>query len=390
MTHTRKYRRRKAVLFLICLLCLLAAHAACAAEVLLRCRWPSPNDHREQEIAFAANPLLVMLPGDNLLLACDADGNPGRITVLKDGQPIREDAAINFTAPDKPGSYYIPLLLSAGGHKREAEICVLIPFKASARKTDRGFDVRVDGVEMGQYRHPHRSGNAKVRNNPDSYQPPPWWLRITPMNRAFEVVPGLTAGDLVVPSEDTGLPHTDLVPVCYPMWRATDTLRHALAAKGIPGNALKIISVFRAPSYNRGVGSNAFGRHIYGDAFDFYIDIEGTGKASDMNRDGRLDRFDAYAVVALIEDLQDDGKIPMGGIGVYNTVAGDHEVTMHLDMRGHRATWCTRTAASGRRSEHAWASVRFAELDRHEENLAAERAAREGRSYARPRREPLP
>ncbi len=368
---------------------LTAAHAACGEEMRLLCRWPSPNDHREQEIAFAANPLLVMLPGDNLRLSCDLGGSPGRITVLKDGQPIREDGVIDFTAPEKPGSYYIPLSLSAGGGTRAMELCVLIPFKATARRTGRGFDVRVDGEEIGEYRHPSRSGNIKVRENPDSYQPPPWWLRITPMNRGFEVVPGLAAGDLVVPSEDTGLPHIDLVPVCYPMWKATDTLRSALAAKGIPRDALKIISVFRAPQYNRGVGSNAFGRHIYGDAFDFCIDIEGDGKASDLNRDRKRDRFDAYVVVALIEELQDDGKIPMGGIGVYNTVAGDYEVTMHLDMRGHRATWCSRTAASGRKSDHAWASVRFAELDRHEENLAAERAAREGRPYSRPKREPL-
>ncbi len=101
------------------------------------------------------------------------------------------------------------------------------------------------------------------------------------------------------------------------------------------------------------------------------------------------DRRDAYPVVALLEDLQDDGKIPMGGIGIYNTVGGDHEVTMHLDMRGHRATWGYLTDARGRRSEFAWQSVRFAELDRHEEDLAAERARKDGRPYSRPRREPL-
>ena len=166
-------------------------------------------------------------------------------------------------------------------------------------------------------------------------------------------------------------------------------MRQELEQRGIPAGAMKLISMFRSPPYNRSVGSNAYGRHIYGDAFDFYIDIEGDGKASDLNHDRKRDRRDAYPIVALLEDLQDDGKIPMGGIGIYSTVGGDHEVTMHLDMRGHRATWGYLTDARGRRSEFAWQSVRFAELDRHEEDLAAERARKEGRPYSRPRREPL-
>ncbi len=362
-----------------------------AAEILLRCRWASPNDRRQQEIAYAANPLLVVLPGENLQLSCDTtDGTPGAVTVMKDGAPVRQEPVVTLTAPDAPGSYYISLALDAGGLRRETEICVLVPYKASGKKAGRGIDLHVDNHNVGNYRLPANSGNVKVRENPDSYQPPVWWLRITPMNRNFELVPGFAAGDLVIPSEDTGLPHSDLAPVCYPMWKAVHTLRTALAARGIPAHSLRIISCFRAPPYNRSVGSNAYGRHIYGDAFDFYITPDGGEKAADLNRDGKLDRLDAFIVVGIIEDLQDDGKIPMGGIGIYHTVAGDHEVTMHLDMRGHRATWCYRTGASGKRSEHPWASRRFAELDRHEENLAAQRAAKEGRPYSRPKREPLP
>jgi hypothetical protein len=373
------------------LLLLLPLAPAGAAELLLRCRWASPNDRRQQEIAYAANPLVVVLPGDALQLACDAGGMPGSVTVLKDGAPVRQEPTITFTAPEAPGAYYITLALEAAGERRDAEICVVVPFKATGRKTSRGIDLSVDGQEIGNYRDTSRSGNVKVRENPDSYQPPVWWLRITPMNRHFELVPGFAVGDLVAPAEDTGLPHTDLAPVSYPMWKAVHTLRLELARRGIPAQSLRTISAFRAPPYNRSVGSNAFGRHIYGDAFDFYIaPPEGGEKAADLNRDGKLDWRDAYEVIAIIEDLQDDAKIPMGGIGAYNTVGGDHEVSMHLDMRGHRATWCTRIGAGGGKSQHPWASRRFAELDRHEESLAAERAAREGRRYARPNREPLP
>ncbi len=371
-------------------LILLLAPAVRAGEPALHCRWPNPNTGRETTLTFHEAPLIVATPGQTITLTASAESVPGHITVYKDAQPIRAGAAIPLAAPENPGAYYIPLVLEAGAERRETEVCILVPYKAAGRPVSNGWDLSVDGEDVGNYRNPARSGNLKVRGNPDSYQPPPWWLRVTPQNARFAVVPGLTAEELVVPSEDTGRRHSDLAPVCYPMWTAIGTIRGELERRGIPAGALKIISMFRAPRYNRSVGSNAYGRHIYGDAFDFYIDLEGNGKASDLSRDGRLDRRDAYPIVAMLEDLQDDGKIPMGGIGVYSTAGGDHEVTMHLDMRGHRATWGYATSAGGRRSEFAWASRRFAELDRHEETLAAERAAKEGRRYSRPNREPLP
>ena len=359
-------------------------------ELKLRCRWVCPNTRSILDVSFLNNPLLAVLPGENLEVTVNTAIANAKVTLIKDGKPYREDAILNFTAPEKPGTYYIPLALSAGDHRKEMELCVFIPYKGVGKPTDTGFDLSADNQPIGHYRHPNRSGNPKVRNNPDSYQPPVWWMRITDLNRNYQVIPGLAAGELVVPSENTGKQHTDMIPVCYPMWRTIHTLRQALETKGIPGSALKLISMFRAPGYNRSIGSNAFGRHIYGDAFDFYIDIEGDGKASDLNRDGKLDRRDAYIIISLIEDLQADGKIPKGGIGVYNSIGGDHVVTMHLDMRGHRATWGYVTSVSGKRSEFSWASRRFADVDAREEEAAAARAAKEGRKYYKPRRDPLP
>ncbi len=363
--------------------------AARAAEPALHCQWTNPNTGRQMTLAFQENPLLVVSPGETFSLAAFAGATQGEVTVFRGTEPVRTAPAVSLAAPAEPGAYYIPLAVSAAGARRETEICVLVPYKAVGRKASNGWTLFVDGEDMGSYRDPARSGNVKVKENPESYMPPPLWLRVTPQNAEFAVVPGVKTIDLVIPSEDTGERHSDLVPVHYPMWLAIVAVRAELERRGIPASALKIISMLRTPRYNRSVGSGAYGRHIYGDAFDFYIDIEGDGKASDLNRDGRRDRRDAYPVVALLEDLQDDGKIPMGGIGIYNTVGGDHEVTMHLDMRGHRATWGYLTDARGRRSEFAWQSVRFAELDRHEEDLAAERARKDGRPYSRPRREPL-
>lgn len=361
-----------------------------ASEFLLHCQWACPNTREAQTLTFAKNPLVVVLPGQELRVTATRQEQPALVTVLKAGQPVSMDKALAFTAPEKAGAYYVRFRLDEGGRSEDREVCVLVPYKGAARKSTRGFDLVVDGEEVGNYRLPSASGNRKVRENPDSYQPPVWWLRITETNAPFEVVPGVRAEELVATTEETGMRHSDLVPVYYPMWKAIVSLRMALERRGIPGSALKLISMFRAPPYNRMVGSNAYGRHVYGDAFDFYINIDGTEKAADLNQDRKLNRQDAYPVVALIEDLQGDGKIPMGGIGVYNVQGGDHEVTMHLDMRGHRATWGYVTSPSGKKSEFSWQSRRFADLDRRDEDINAQRAASEGKPYIRPRREALP
>ena len=357
--------------------------------VMLNVVWSSPNDRSRLDFSFARDPMVIVLPGDALNVSASAPDGPCTVTVVKDGRPFRQDASLAFTAPESPGIYYIPLLITSPGLRRDAQLCIVVPYRAAGRKVERGVNVHADGQEIGEYRHTSRSGNRKVKENPESYQPPVWWFRLTDQNRLFEIVPGVAADELVAPAEDTGRQHTDMPPVAYPMWKAIWTVKRAVGELGIPPEAVKLISVFRSPAYNRGIGSNAFGRHIYGDAFDFYISLDGGEKAADLNHDGKLDRRDAYPVVGLIENLQADGEIPMGGVGIYNHAAGDHEVTMHVDLRGHRATWGYYYSAGGRRSEFSWQSERFADLDREDERKAAAVAAKEGRKYAPPRREPL-
>lgn len=368
----------------------LALFAANAADPVLTAAWASPNDRSLLEIPFTRNALLFVSAGEPITLSADSGGTPCMISVLKDGTPYRTEQTLTLSAPQASGAYYISLLLDTPDGPVARELCVCVPWRGQGRKEPKGIHLRAADKDVGHYRDTVHSGNAKVRANPQSYAPPVWWFCRTERNAEFEIAPGLTAQDLVVPSEDTGLRHTDIVPVYYPLWLAFCAVRdEAVRRLGISPDAVRIISAFRAPPYNRAIGSSVFGRHIYGDAIDLYIDSGDGMKAADLNHDGRLDRRDAYPVVALIEDLMADGVIPVGGVGVYNTAGGDHEVTMHMDCRGHRATWGYRYGAGGRKSEFSWQSVRFADTDRADEQAAAARAAAEGRPYRPPHRESL-
>ncbi len=103
------------------LLLALFVASAQAQEVRIRCKWTSPNDRSRLDMAFAGNPLLVMLPGETLEVTAEANGIVGQVTILKDGLPYREDAVLQFTAPDRPGAYFIPLNLAAGDARREGK-----------------------------------------------------------------------------------------------------------------------------------------------------------------------------------------------------------------------------------------------------------------------------
>ncbi|MDR0362264.1 MAG: hypothetical protein LBJ46_06220 [Planctomycetota bacterium] len=368
----------------------LTAAISSAADPCLpiRFRWRNPVDGGQLDFLFTASPFVIMPAGGQLRVSAPEPG--GRLILLRDNHPLRTDPAMLLSAPERPGAYYMAFRAESGELWRDFNLCVFVPYRATGKTAGKGHDIHVEGENVGNYRLPEHSGNLKVRNNPDSYRPPVWWFRMAPQTLEFEVVPGVRVGDLVAPTEDTGLRHSELVPVCYPMWTAILRLREALSRRGIPGEALKIISGFRAPPYNRAAGSNAYGRHIYGDAFDFYIDLEGDAKSSDLNRDGKVDRRDAYEVVATIEDLQADAVIPVGGIGIYHTVGGDHGLTMHLDLRGHRANWGYYYSAGGKRNEFAWDSRRFRDIQRREEDEAKARTEKAGKTYNRPRRDPLP
>lgn len=379
----------KTLVFVFALACFATLAAAERDMPVLRCQWQDPNTRERLDLPFSDNAMVVVSPGDSLRVSVEGPAG-ANLTLLKDGEPYRTGAELAFTAPANSGAYYLAFELTAPDVVRGLELCVFVPYRAAAKRADRGLDVYVDGVNVGNYRAVRHSGNAKVRGNPDSYQPPAWWIRITPENESFRLAYRFKAGDLVAPDEDTGIRHSDLAPVNYVMWRAVEALRRAVEAKGIPGDSLKTISAFRTPAHNRAIGSNAFGRHIFGDAFDFYIDLEGDAKSSDLNGDGKIDRRDAYRVVSMIENLWAGGIVPIGGVGIYHTIGGDHGLTMHLDMRGHRATWGYLYGAGGRRSEFSWASRRFPHLDREDEEAAAARAAKAGKPYRRPNREQLP
>jgi hypothetical protein len=373
------------------LILLWAALAPAAETVTLALRWTDPVGGRERSAAFDADALVALPPEGVVWAEARWNGAPALLRPrAAAGAP--EGAfhpAIRLAASAQEGPHFMALDIaaSADAPARSRTLCLYVPHRA---RLDRANTLFLGAESLGKYRPAADAPSDKVRAHAHDYRPPEWFVRRTDATDALAVAPGLRLRDLVAPAENTGERHTAWVPVCYPLWDAIGALRADLAARGIPPGALKIISAFRTPAYNRGIGSGWYGRHPYGDAVDFLIDADGDGAMDDLTGDGKVDRRDGLWVVAWLERLQHEGKLPPGGIGLYVFAANDKKATAHVDLRGHRATWGESYNAAGRMSGFAWQSVYFREVDEAEEAERVAKAKREGKPYASPKREPLP
>jgi uncharacterized protein YcbK (DUF882 family) len=120
-----------------------------------------------------------------------------------------------------------------------------------------------------------------------------------------------------------------------------ELLRAELDKEGLPSK-LHVMSGFRTPQYNaQGVGKGGratHSRHMYGDAADVFVDVDGNGWMDDLNGDGKVDIKDSYVLKRAAERVEAQYPVLVGGIGTYPS-NGVHGPFVHVDARGVKARW---------------------------------------------------
>ena len=115
-----------------------------------------------------------------------------------------------------------------------------------------------------------------------------------------------------------------------------------LQSRGINPRGVRVMSGFRTPQYNSGVGDTggraSLSRHMYGDAADIFIDNDGNGAMDDLNKDGRVNIADAMFVREAAARVERAHPSLIGGIGVYSATSA-HGPFTHIDTRGYSARW---------------------------------------------------
>ena len=253
-----------------------------------------------------------LLPGENARF-----GLPGGHSLRVDGDLAEvSEGKVSWTAPEETGFHDIEITNGDGETVQQVTAIVLEP----AKNFEDGSE---DGFRMDE--HPRT--------------PPAGYIRLTEEDMDRRITPHFRAGQFICKQQPGHWPK--YIALTDPMMRRLEALLISLREDGVTdAETLYVMSGFRSPFYNYGIGATEFSRHMWGDASDVYVDVAPQdGVMDDLNGDGELNKKDADWLYDYAEELfaeRDD--LPDGGLGSYGANAV-HGPFIHVDGRGRAARW---------------------------------------------------
>lgn len=180
---------------------------------------------------------------------------------------------------------------------------------------------------------------GETRRMSGIYANPEGFITVTPENKDIHISENFRLRDFLTKDQHDVWPKYLVLNLGL-----VDKLELVLAdlrERGYRAERMSVLSGFRTPQYN-GSGNTAgrsnVSRHMFGDAADVFIDNEGNGRMSDLNRDGRINERDARIMLESVERVERRHPQLIGGAGVYRATHA-HAGFIHVDVRGSRARW---------------------------------------------------
>ena len=262
------------------------------------------------------------LPGDTLRVealftAGDVEAEASGGTLVRVG-----DRRWDWVAPAAPGLSRVRVT-DARGETVTLHAFTLEPF-------DHASDA-IGEYAIGDYEDTPMNGNPR-------YDEPPGFVRVTPELADVRVSPHFTLGQFLA-KQASGWPKYVLVDPALLL--KLERILYAVRRAGVDAETLSVLSGFRTPAYNAAIGNTTvYSRHLYGDAADVFVDVDGDGRMDDLDGDGAVTRADAEWLADLAASLADRpwyGPL-VGGLGVYGP-APHRGPFVHVDTRGEAARW---------------------------------------------------
>lgn len=274
------------------------------------------------EIGYSEFTVFVR-PGERLGLTADApvrwrDGaNEG-----EQDEAAAATLAFDWQAPDEPGRHDL-ILTGEDGGTMQLHLVVM-------HRHEPGDD-HLNGYRIGEY-------PAQPYRGQENYRAPEYFVEVAPGIEDLPLSPHFRLGQFLC-KQDKGEGPAYLV-VSERLVIKLEHILEAANARGWTADTFTVMSGYRTPAYNAGLGNAEHSRHIYGGAADIYIDSDGDGVMDDLNGDGRRDRRDAAELYDLVESMASSGGEgwPVGGLGEYGPNPY-HGAFVHVDERGWRARW---------------------------------------------------
>jgi len=186
------------------------------------------------------------------------------------------------------------------------------------------------GYRIGRYQE------RPLRGNP-VYIEPEGFIEVPAEAEDILVSPHFTVGQFL--SKQPGSPR--FLALSMPLVHKLEAVLTAANASGIETRTFHVMSGFRTPWYNEAIGNKTiYSRHLWGDAADIFVDVDGDHDMDDINGDGRADAGDARVLADLVAQVESSGRpgILAGGIGLYRR-ASHRGPFVHVDARGQAARW---------------------------------------------------
>jgi len=262
-------------------------------------------------------------PDTTLRLAAAADTSAGYRVDAPAGtiRPV-SGHRWRFSAPGRPGLYPVTVTDTTSGAAVRLQVFVL-----------RSWDhegTALEDYRIGRYEQTPRGGRER-------YEPPAGFIEVTAANKDTRVSPNCRLEPFLC-KQTADTPQYALVDTR--LLRRLETILAALNERGHDVPTLQVMSGFRTPYYNRSIGNTTeYSRHLYGDAADIFVDVDGDQWMDDLDGDGRVTTADARYLARIVRRHPTPGDDRFnGGLGVYGP-ASHRGPFVHVDLRGTHARW---------------------------------------------------
>lgn len=229
----------------------------------------------------------------------------------------------SWQAPNDPGISALRVEAEHSGDAVHINVMVLHP-------REHVTDETLHGYRIGRYQE------RPLRGNP-VYVAPQGFVEVPTEAEDILVSPHFTIGQFL--SKQPGSPR--FLALSLPLVRKLEAVLTSVNASGIQTPTFHVMSGFRTPWYNASIGNKTiYSRHLWGDAADIFVDVDGNHDMDDINGDGRADAGDARLLADLVAQVESSGRpgILAGGIGLYRR-ASHRGPFVHVDARGQAARW---------------------------------------------------
>jgi hypothetical protein len=294
---------------------------------------------------------------------------------MDSGTPTSQGWKQSCRAPQQPGLYHLTWR-SDNSNAAPQGMDVLVLAEAETHSLGDRTQVRVNGKSIGNYLDPHQSSVRRVRENAALYTVPRFFALLTPETVKLALGEDFDLGQLVAFRDYHGPDgkkvytterHTNVLALRPELIQKLIKLRERLRQKGVKVTKFWITSGFRTPDYNRSIGGAAYSRHCYGDAVDLCIDENNNKHMDDLNGDGKFDRKDGLVIANACRELEAEGAVIPGGIGVYEWEGEDSVRShVHIDCRGYVSRWGQIGSGRTKKSFVWWPKGEFTEEDNGE------------------------